>query len=107
MTASISASLRTGAVNVATDRERESGQYVGKLHANGRCCSLAVWVFMTNSNLLACTTGKSASLLAHAFPQPAELRPESLAAEFALEAGNRLQGRIFPQTCQTLCVPPT
>jgi hypothetical protein len=26
-----------------------------------RPSSLAVWVFMTNSNLLACTTGKSAS----------------------------------------------
>jgi hypothetical protein len=30
-----------------------------------------------------------------------------LAAEFFLEPGDRLQDRIFPQTCQTLCVPRT
>jgi hypothetical protein len=35
-------------------------------------------------------------LLAHALAQALELRPYMLAAEFFLEPGDRLQGRIFP-----------
>ncbi len=46
-------------------------------------------------------------LLAHALPQPAELRPELLAAEFPLEAGDRVDGRVGTQTSQTFRVSRT
>jgi hypothetical protein len=54
-----------------------------------------------------CAKSHRSVLLTNALAQPLELRSYMLAAEFFLEPGDRLYGRIFPQTCQTLCVPRT
>src|ERR1700674_5831855 len=60
---------------------------------------------MTGRTALA--SRRSAALLAHALPQPLQLRPDVLAAEFLLEPGDRIGGGVGTHTRQTLGVSRT